>query len=84
MSKAEYVITYSYVLYFNILESPDNDPAAPGLTRRGIFALMKNNLNRGAVSAQLKIEKLMSEKLQRPFTLCRMTQNLQYALYFPN
>lgn len=69
MSKAEYVITYSYVIYFNILESADNDPAAPGLTRKDIFALMKNNLNRGAASAYLEIEKFMSEKLQRPFTL---------------
>lgn len=69
MSKAEYVITYSYVLYFEILESADDDPAAPGLTRKDIFALMKNNLNRGAASAYLEIEKFMSEKLQRPFTL---------------
>ena len=30
---------------------------------------MKNNLNRGAASAYLEIEKFMSEKLQRPFTL---------------
>ncbi|KAK9720494.1 hypothetical protein QE152_g22033 [Popillia japonica] len=64
-------------------KSADNDPAAFGLRRKDIFALMKNNLNRGAASAYMETEKFMSENLY-DLVNYRMTQNLQSAHYCPD
>jgi len=60
---------YLIVLYFHILESADDDAQASGLSRKDIFLVLKGHLNENAMTAYQEIEKFLSRKLQRSFTL---------------